>query len=73
MPELFHLLQRAFAFLNAHDPDLRAVRHFETELARLAGVHDVAMLKSNPASAIAALFGRLPLSRAPLLKALGTE
>ena len=73
VPELFHLLQRAFAFLNAHEPGLRAVRHFETELARLAGVHDVAMLKSNPASAIAALFGRLPLSRAPLLKALGTE
>ena len=70
VPELFHLLQRAFGFLNANDPDRRAVRHFETELARLAGVHDAAMLKSNPAMALAALFGRLPLSRAPLLKAL---
>jgi DNA repair protein RecO (recombination protein O) len=69
-PGLFHLLQRAFGFLDSNDPDLRAVRHFETEVARLAGVHDVARLKSDPASAIAALFGRLPLSRAPLLKAL---
>ena len=69
-PELFELLRRAFGFLNAKDPDLRAVRHFETELARLAGVHDIAMLKSDPAMALAALFGRLPRARQPLLKAL---
>src|SRR5712691_2273810 len=69
-PELFHLLQRAFGFLAAQDPNLRAVRHFETELARIAGVHDATNLKSDPAMALAALFGRLPLSRRPLLKAL---
>ena len=49
-------LQRAFGFLAAQDPNLRAMRHFETELARLAGVHDTAMLKSDPAMALAALF-----------------
>ena len=70
-PELFHLLQRAFGFLDGKDADLRAVRHFEAELARLSGVHDVTMLKSNPAAALGALFGRLPRGRAALLKALG--
>lgn len=69
-PELFHLLRRAFGFLDAHDADLRAVRHFEAELARLAGVHDVARLKSDPAAALGALFGRLPRGRGALLKAL---
>jgi DNA repair protein RecO (recombination protein O) len=69
-PALFSLLQRAFAYLNGKDPDLRAVLHFETELARIAGVHDAKMLKSNPALALANLFGRLPSSRADLLKAL---
>jgi DNA repair protein RecO (recombination protein O) len=69
-PELFSLLRRAFSYLNENDPDLRAVLHFETELARIAGVHDTKMLKSNPALALANLFGRLPSSRADLLKAL---
>ncbi len=69
-PELFHLLQRAFGFLDTHDATLRAVQHFETELARLTGVHDAARLISDPAAALGALFGRLPKSRAPLLKAL---
>jgi DNA repair protein RecO (recombination protein O) len=70
-PELFSLLRRAFTYLNANDPDLRAVLHFETELARIAGVHDTKMLKSNPALALANLFGRLPSSRSELLKAVG--
>jgi DNA repair protein RecO (recombination protein O) len=69
-PELFFLLRRAFAYLDGKDPDLRAVLHFETELARIAGVHDTKMLKSNPALALANLFGKLPSSRAALLKAL---
>jgi DNA repair protein RecO (recombination protein O) len=69
-PELFSLLRRAFTYLSANDPDLRAVLHFETELARIAGVHDTKMLKSNPALALANLFSRLPSSRADLLKAL---
>ena len=68
--ELFYLLQRAFGFLDAHDATLRAVRHFEAELARLAGVHDAAMLQSDPAAALAGLFGRLPKGRGALFKAL---
>ena len=69
-PELFRLLQRAFGFLDTHDADRRAVRHFEAELARLAGVHDAAMLKSDPAAALASLFGRMPRARAALFKEL---
>jgi DNA repair protein RecO (recombination protein O) len=69
-PELFRLLQRAFGFLDSHNATLRAVRHFETELARLAGVHDLARSKTDPAAALGALFGRLPRGRAALLAAL---
>ena len=36
-PELFALLHRAFGYLDANDPTPRAVSHFETELARIAG------------------------------------
>lgn len=68
-PELFSLLRRAFAYLDGKDPDLRAVLYFETELARIAGVHDAKTLKSNPALALAHLFGRLPSPRGDLLKA----
>jgi DNA repair protein RecO (recombination protein O) len=69
-PELFALLRRAFGYLSENDPTLRAVSHFETELARIAGVHDAKMLKSDPALALANLFGRLPSSRESLRNAL---
>jgi DNA repair protein RecO (recombination protein O) len=72
-PELFMLLQRAFGYLDTTDPTPRAVSHFETELARIAGVHDEKKLKADPAFALGNLFGRLPLSRTPLLKTLATE
>ena len=72
-PELFSLLRRAFGYLDANDPTLRAVSHFETELARIAGVHDAKKLKGDPAFALGNLFGRLPLSRTPLLKTLVAE
>jgi DNA repair protein RecO (recombination protein O) len=71
-PELFGLLRRAFGYLDANEPNLRAVAHFETELARITGVHDAKILKSNPAFALGNLFGRLPLSRTPLLKTLAS-
>ena len=72
-PELFGLLRRAFGYLDTNDPTARAVSHFETELARIAGVHDQTRLKTDPAFALGNLFGRLPLSRTPLLKTLATE
>ena len=72
-PELFALLQRAFNFLSTKEPTLKAITHFETELARIAGVHDVKALKQDPALALASLFGKLPPSRAPLVKALRSD
>ena len=45
----------------------------QAELARIAGVHDEKKLTADPAFALGNLFGRLPLSRTPLLKALATE
>ena len=72
-PELFALLRRAFGYLDAHDPNLRAVTHFETELARITGVHDAKILKSDPAFALGNLFGKLPLSRTPLLMTLASN
>jgi len=72
-PELFGLLRRAFGYLDANEPTPRAVAHFETELARIAGVHDIKRLKADPAFALGNLFGRLPLSRTPLLKMLAAE
>jgi DNA repair protein RecO (recombination protein O) len=71
-PELFSLLRRAFGYLDAHNPNLRAVAHFETELARITGVHDGKILKSDPAFALGNLFGKLPISRTPLLKTLSS-
>jgi DNA repair protein RecO (recombination protein O) len=72
-PELFGLLHRAFGYLDANDPTPRAVAHFETELARIAGVHHEKELKADPAFALGNLFGRLPLSRTPLLKTLAVQ
>jgi DNA repair protein RecO (recombination protein O) len=72
-PELFSLLRRAFGYLDANDPVLRAVSHFETVLARVAGVHDAKTLKGDPAFALGTLFGKLPLSRTPLLKTLAAR
>jgi DNA repair protein RecO (recombination protein O) len=72
-PNLFALLQRAFNYLTTNDPNLRAILHFETELARIAGVHDTKMVKSDPALALANLFGRLPSSRAALLKTIAAS
>src|SRR5216110_1288769 len=72
-PELFALMRRAFGYLNANDPTSRSLVHFEAELARIAGVHDTKKLKADPAFALGNLFGRLPLSRTPLLKTLASE
>jgi recombinational DNA repair protein (RecF pathway) len=72
-PELFALLRRAFGYLDGNDPNLRAITHFETELARITGVHDAKILKNDPAFALGNLFGRLPLSRTSLLKTFAAK
>jgi DNA repair protein RecO (recombination protein O) len=85
-PALFALLRRAFGYLDRNDPTQRAVSHFETELARITGVHDgrsvgesdsfprhAGSVPHSSAQALGNLFGRLPLSRTPLLKTLAAE
>ena len=72
-PELFHLLRRAFGYLDSHDPNRRALLHFETELARITGVHDAKNAKGEPAFALHNLFGRLPGSRGALLRAVAAN
>jgi len=69
-PEIFHLLERAFGYLDQYDPDQRSILHFETELARITGVQGA---KSNAAMTLAHLFGKLPSSRAALLKSLASD
>ncbi|MFL6513486.1 MAG: DNA repair protein RecO [Chthoniobacterales bacterium] len=70
-PELFELLRRAFGFLDANEANDRAIKHFEAELARITGVASPNM-KSEPAAALGNLFGKLPLSRTPLLKSIAS-
>jgi DNA repair protein RecO (recombination protein O) len=72
-PELYSLLKRAFGYLDKNNPNVRAVSHFETELARITGVHNNKKLKADSAFALGNLFGKLPLSRTPLLKTLALE
>ena len=64
MPELFGLLQRAWGFLREKQPSRRAVEHFETELARLLGIHDPAIPSHRSLSAVA---HKLPENRSRLL------
>ena len=69
-PKIFHLLERAFGYLDQYDADQRSILHFETELARITGVQGA---KSNAAMALAHLFGKLPPSRSALLKSLPAD
>lgn len=69
-PALFDLLRRAFGYLDGNDPNRGAVLHFERELARLTGVFDPKKAGAEPAFALGRLFGKLPVSRTPLLKAV---
>jgi DNA repair protein RecO (recombination protein O) len=66
-PELHDLLRRALDHLDTAPASLRALRHFETELARLLGVsHEL-----NPAEAsLRDALGTLPASRKELLERL---
>ncbi len=69
-PELFDLLRRALTYLDSGDPDSRALAHFESEFARITGVHSSQRSKQTPAVALGALFGKLPRGRSDLLKSL---
>jgi DNA repair protein RecO (recombination protein O) len=68
-PELHHLLIRALDHLEAKPPTLRALFHFETELARLLGIFQ----SSCPAEiSLRDALGTLPASRRELLERLSS-
>lgn len=68
VPELYDLLQRGLTYVAEEGADMRAVLHYEHEMARLLGV---AHQRTSAASAIEQAFGRLPRGRSACLVALG--
>jgi DNA repair protein RecO (recombination protein O) len=68
VPEIYRLLARAWGYLRRRNPDMRGVEHFETELAKVLGIHD----PSLPAHrSLASVLGRIPESRGRLLAVTG--
>jgi DNA repair protein RecO (recombination protein O) len=70
-PELFDLLRRALNHLEISPATLRALLHFEAELAKMLGVHGQAGV--TPAVAIGRAYHQLPSTRASLLKTLAAR
>lgn len=66
-PELHDLLGRALDHFAATPPSLRALHHFERELARLLGISQP---RQAPDLALRAALGSLPASRGELLERL---
>jgi DNA repair protein RecO (recombination protein O) len=64
---LFDLLKRAIGYLNSEGAGIRALEHFERELAKLSGVWDGRGLAHL---AIEDAFGRLPTSRVQCIELL---
>lgn len=67
VPEMFSLLQRAWGFLRSNAPDQKAILHFETELAKVLGIHDPSVTAYR---SLGALLHRLPESRERVMTAL---
>lgn len=66
-PELHDLLDRALDHLDTAEPSLRALRHFERELARLLGIsHSETLADVSLRNAL----GTLPASRTELIERL---
>jgi len=68
VPEIYHLLQRAFGYLAGQAATRRALEHFEAELVRMLGIQGQAGV--TPAVAIGRAYQRLPAARAGLLRQL---
>lgn len=67
VPEIYDLFHRALAYLNAQPPTLRALEHFENELASLLGIREPGF---SAAIAIGRAYHRLPAARPALLRQL---
>lgn len=68
VPDLADLLERALNYLDRGAPDLRAMRHFEKQLAECLGVCEEGR---EPVRCIGDTFGALPKQREEVLKVLG--
>ncbi|MEO1857643.1 MAG: DNA repair protein RecO [Rubritalea sp.] len=66
--EVFDLLRRAFNYLKTKGATLRAMEHFENELAKISGIWD-GRRRAN--LALEDAFGRLPQSRSECIEHLG--
>lgn len=64
VPELYDLLERALGFLNAQPASLRALHHFEAELARILGIAEPAC---PPSTVLERWLHGLPPGRETLL------
>ncbi len=64
IPDLSHLLERAFDYLDQNQPNKHAILHFEKELARYLGIGHPTRA---PAVSIYNTFGNLPKQREELL------
>lgn len=62
VPEVYDLATRAFDYLVGNPATLRALLHFEKELARMLGVFDESG-RTEPVAALAEVCGRIPVSR----------
>ncbi len=67
-PDIYGLLQRAFAHLAANPASARALLHFERELVRFLGIHGQPDI--TPVVAIGRAYGRIPSARASLIARL---
>jgi len=66
-PELHDLLCRALDHLDVTSPGIRALRHFESELARILGVSHQ---RQAADASLAEALGKLPASRPDLIERL---
>ena len=68
LPELADLLDRGLDYLDGHEADLRAVNHFEKQLAGFLGVAEPG---GEAWRSIAHHFGGIPPQRAELMERIG--
>lgn len=66
--ELADLLDRGLDYLDENEADLRAVRHFEKQLAAFLGIAEPGI---EPYRSIGAHYGGIPPQRAELLERIG--
>lgn len=69
-PDGLELLLRAYRYLESNEPDLRALQHYERELCRIHGLRIEGAAREKVAAALGEFAGRLPASRASLMRTL---